>query len=56
MKVTLIEEGTALVSWKPPDDLNTAVTHYTVLYTCRQDWMAREWKALQREGKDDLQG
>lgn len=55
VKVTLIEEGTALVSWKPPDDPNTAVTHYTILYTSRQDWKAGEWQALQREGKEVLQ-
>lgn len=55
MKVTVIEEGTALVSWKPPDDPNTAVTHYTVLYASRQDWKAGEWQALQREGKVVLQ-
>eukprot|EP00066_Takifugu_rubripes_P005782 XP_003970092.1 PREDICTED: protogenin [Takifugu rubripes] len=50
VKATLIEEATALVSWKPPEDPNTAVTHYTVLYASRHDWIAGEWQVLQREG------
>lgn len=52
VKATLIEEATALVSWKPPEDPNTAVTHYTVLYASRHDWIAGEWQVLQREGKE----
>lgn len=55
VKATLIEEDTALVSWKPPDDPNSAVTHYTVLYASRHDWLAGEWQELQREGKEVLQ-
>lgn len=55
VKATLIEEATALVSWKPPDDPNAAVTHYTVLYASRHDWIAGEWQVLQREGKEVLQ-
>uniref|UniRef100_A0A8D3E2R5 Protogenin n=1 Tax=Scophthalmus maximus TaxID=52904 RepID=A0A8D3E2R5_SCOMX len=50
VKVTLIEDGTALVSWKPPDESNIAVTHYTILYTTRNAWIAGEWQVLQREG------
>ncbi|KAM3625132.1 uncharacterized protein V6R79_007308 [Siganus canaliculatus] len=50
VKVTLIEEDTALVSWKPPDEPSVAVTHYTVLYASRQTWIAGEWQVLQREG------
>lgn len=50
MKVTLIEEDTALVSWKPPDEPNVAVTHYTILYASRKAWVAGEWQVLQREG------
>uniref|UniRef100_A0A3Q3N6S3 Protogenin n=1 Tax=Mastacembelus armatus TaxID=205130 RepID=A0A3Q3N6S3_9TELE len=50
VKVTLIEENTALVSWKPPDDPNVAVTHYTILYASRKAWIAGEWQVLQREG------
>uniref|UniRef100_A0A4W6BSB8 Protogenin n=1 Tax=Lates calcarifer TaxID=8187 RepID=A0A4W6BSB8_LATCA len=50
VKVTLIEEDTALVSWKPPDEPNIAVTHYTILYASRNEWIAGEWQVLQREG------
>uniref|UniRef100_A0A8C4F200 Protogenin n=1 Tax=Dicentrarchus labrax TaxID=13489 RepID=A0A8C4F200_DICLA len=50
VKVTLIEEDTALVSWKPPDEPNVAVMHYTILYASRHAWIAGEWKVLQREG------
>uniref|UniRef100_A0A672Y830 Protogenin n=1 Tax=Sphaeramia orbicularis TaxID=375764 RepID=A0A672Y830_9TELE len=50
VKVTLIEEDTALVSWKTPDEPNIAVTHYTILYASRKDWIAGEWQVLQREG------
>uniref|UniRef100_A0A671YLS8 Protogenin n=1 Tax=Sparus aurata TaxID=8175 RepID=A0A671YLS8_SPAAU len=50
VKVTLIEEDTALVSWKPPDESNVAVTHYTILYASRHAWIAGEWQVLQREG------
>lgn len=51
VKVTLIEEDTALVSWKPPDEPNIAVTHYTILYASRKAWIAGEWQVLQKEGK-----
>ncbi|KAK2854068.1 hypothetical protein Q5P01_006729 [Channa striata] len=50
VKVTLIEEDTALVSWKPPDEPNVAVTHYTILYASRKAWIAGEWQVLQKEG------
>uniref|UniRef100_A0A8C3AXP3 Protogenin n=1 Tax=Cyclopterus lumpus TaxID=8103 RepID=A0A8C3AXP3_CYCLU len=50
VKVTLIEEDTALVSWKPPNEPNVAVTHYTILYASRSAWIAGEWQVLQREG------
>ncbi|KAI2653322.1 Protogenin A [Labeo rohita] len=50
VKVTLIEGDTALVSWKAPDELNVAVTRYTILYASRRAWAAGEWKILQREG------
>ncbi|XP_047435816.1 protogenin A [Mugil cephalus] len=50
VKVTLIEEDTALVSWKLPDEPNVAVTHYTILYASRNAWIAGEWQVLQREG------
>ncbi|TKS70127.1 Protogenin Protein [Collichthys lucidus] len=50
VKVTVIEEDTALVSWKPPEEPNVAVTHYTILYATRHAWIAGEWQVLQREG------
>ncbi|XP_068168459.1 protogenin A [Antennarius striatus] len=50
VKVTLIEEDMALVSWKPPDEPNVDVTRYTVLYASRHSWIAGEWQVLQREG------
>uniref|UniRef100_A0A8D0ANH6 Protogenin n=1 Tax=Sander lucioperca TaxID=283035 RepID=A0A8D0ANH6_SANLU len=50
VKVTLIEEDTALVSWKPPDEPSVAVTHYTILYASRNAWIAGEWQVLQKEG------
>uniref|UniRef100_A0A8C6WVU2 Protogenin n=1 Tax=Neogobius melanostomus TaxID=47308 RepID=A0A8C6WVU2_9GOBI len=50
IKVTLIEEDTALVSWKSPDEPNVAVTRYTILYASRTEWIAGHWQVLQREG------
>ncbi|XP_055971302.1 protogenin [Sorex fumeus] len=50
VKVTLIEDGTALVSWKPPDRPETVVTRYTILYASRKAWIAGEWQVLHREG------
>ncbi|KAL8197029.1 UNVERIFIED_CONTAM: hypothetical protein K2H54_007305 [Gekko kuhli] len=50
VKVTLIEEDTALVSWKPPDGERTAVSRYTILYASRKAWVAGDWQVLHREG------
>ncbi|XP_031425461.1 protogenin A [Clupea harengus] len=50
VKVTLIEDDTALVSWKLPDESSVPVTHYTILYASRKAWVAGEWQVLQREG------
>ncbi|XP_053573477.1 protogenin [Bombina bombina] len=50
VKVTLIEDDTALVSWKPPEDLDTAVTRYTILYASRKAWIAGEWQIIHVEG------
>lgn len=49
--MTLIEDDTALVSWKPPDGPETVVTRYTILYASRKAWIAGEWQVLHREGK-----
>lgn len=51
VKVTLIEDDTALVSWKPPDGPETVVTRYTILYASRKAWIAGEWQVLHREGE-----
>uniref|UniRef100_H0UWV3 Protogenin n=1 Tax=Cavia porcellus TaxID=10141 RepID=H0UWV3_CAVPO len=50
VKVTLIEDDTALVSWKPPDGPETVVTRYTILYASRKAWIAGEWQVLHRGG------
>ncbi|XP_026565382.1 protogenin [Pseudonaja textilis] len=50
VKATLIEEDTALVSWKPPAGIRTLVSRYTILYTSRKAWVAGEWHVLHREG------
>ncbi|XP_019907499.3 protogenin A isoform X2 [Esox lucius] len=50
VKVTMIEDDTALVSWKHPDEPNLAVTRYTILYASRKAWVAGEWQVLQKEG------
>ncbi|XP_020041490.1 protogenin isoform X2 [Castor canadensis] len=50
VKVTLIEDDTALVSWKPPAGPETVVTRYTILYASRKAWIAGEWQVLHREG------
>ncbi|XP_063301773.1 protogenin [Pelobates fuscus] len=50
VKVTLIEENTALVSWKPPENMDTAVTRYTILYASRKAWLGGEWQIMHREG------
>ncbi|KAM9313261.1 protogenin [Gastrophryne carolinensis] len=50
VKVTLIEDHTALVSWKPPEDMDSTVTRYTILYACRKDWDAGEFHFLHRDG------
>ncbi|XP_061612522.1 protogenin A-like isoform X2 [Phyllopteryx taeniolatus] len=49
IKATLIEEDTALVSWKPPEEASLSVTRYTILYASRRERLAGEWRVLQRE-------
>uniref|UniRef100_A0A672IBS0 Protogenin homolog b (Gallus gallus) n=1 Tax=Salarias fasciatus TaxID=181472 RepID=A0A672IBS0_SALFA len=50
LRVTLIEDDTALVSWREPTEPNAVVTHYTILYASQRDWMAGHWQRIQREG------
>lgn len=54
VRVTLIEDDTALVSWREPTDTNVVVTHYTILYTSQRAWMAGHWQRIQREGKQSV--
>lgn len=51
MRVTLIEDDTALVSWREPTEPNVAVTHYTILYASQKAWLAGHWQIIQREGE-----
>nr|DBA31732.1 TPA: hypothetical protein GDO54_007517 [Pyxicephalus adspersus] len=50
VKVTLIEENTALVSWKPPEDMDSSVTQYTILYASSKDSAAGKWQKMHRDG------
>ena len=51
VRITLIEEDTALVSWREPSEPNAVVTHYTILYASLKSWMAGHWQKIQREGE-----
>lgn len=51
VRVTLIEDGTALVSWREPTDPSVVVTHYTILYASQKAWLAGRWQVMQREGE-----
>ncbi|XP_017554779.1 protogenin B [Pygocentrus nattereri] len=54
VRVTLIEDDTALVSWRQPEQTNLVVTHYTILYASQRAWLAGEWQVLQREGSNTM--
>uniref|UniRef100_A0A673WNR2 Protogenin n=1 Tax=Salmo trutta TaxID=8032 RepID=A0A673WNR2_SALTR len=54
VRVSLIEDGTALVSWREPEENNLAVTHYTILYASQRAWLAGYWQTLQREGSNTM--
>ena len=51
LRVTLIEDDIALVSWREPTEPNVVVTRYTILYASQKAWMAGRWQILQREGE-----
>lgn len=51
VRVTLIEDDTALVSWREPAEPNVEVTHYTILYASQEAWLAGRWQIMQREGE-----
>ncbi|XP_069018792.1 protogenin B-like [Embiotoca jacksoni] len=50
VRVTLIEDDTALVSWREPTEPNVVVTYYTILYASQEAWMTGQWQKMQREG------
>ncbi|XP_076589614.1 protogenin B-like [Chaetodon auriga] len=54
VRVTLIEEDTALVSWREPTEPNVVVRHYTILYATQRAWLAGHWQILQREGSHTM--
>ncbi|CAB1322609.1 unnamed protein product, partial [Coregonus sp. 'balchen'] len=54
VRVSLIEDSTALVSWREPEGNNLAVTHYTILYASQRAWLAGHWQTLQREGSNTM--
>lgn len=53
VRLTVIEEDTALVSWREPTEPNVVVTHYTILYATQKSWLAGHWQVLQREGESE---
>ncbi|XP_077372248.1 protogenin B-like [Festucalex cinctus] len=54
VRLTLIEDDTALVSWKEPTEPNVVVTHYTILYASQASWLAGRWQIIQREGSHTM--
>uniref|UniRef100_A0A3Q3QDL9 Protogenin n=1 Tax=Monopterus albus TaxID=43700 RepID=A0A3Q3QDL9_MONAL len=54
VRVTLIEDDTALVSWREPTEPNVVVTHYTILYASQKAWIAGRWQIMQREGSHTM--
>ncbi|KAM7396862.1 hypothetical protein PAMP_019870 [Pampus punctatissimus] len=54
VRVTLIDDDTALVSWREPTEPNMVVTHYTILYASQKSWMAGHWQIIQREGSHTM--
>lgn len=51
VRVTLIEDDTALVSWREPAEPNVVVTRYNILYASQTAWLAGRWQIMQREGE-----
>ncbi|TWW76027.1 protogenin B-like [Takifugu flavidus] len=54
VRVTLIEDDTALVSWREPAEPDVVVTHYTILYASQKAWLAGRWQIMQREGSHTM--
>lgn len=51
VRITLIEDDTALVSWREPVEPNVDVSRYTILYASQKAWLGGRWQILQREGE-----
>ncbi|XP_073327917.1 protogenin B [Pagrus major] len=54
VRITLIEDDTALVSWREPVEPNVVVSHYTILYASQKAWLGGRWQILQREGSHTM--
>ncbi|XP_034391302.1 protogenin B-like [Cyclopterus lumpus] len=54
VRVSLIEDDTALVSWREPIERNVVVTRYTILYASQKAWITGRWQILQREGSHTM--
>ncbi|XP_053741667.1 protogenin B-like [Synchiropus splendidus] len=54
VRVTLIEDDTALVSWKEPNEANVVVTHYTIMFASQSSWTSGQWQIIQREGSHTM--
>ncbi|XP_068169503.1 protogenin B-like [Antennarius striatus] len=54
VRVTLIEDDTALVSWREPSEPNVVVEHYTILYASQKAWLTGRWQVMQREGSHTM--
>ncbi|TNN87080.1 Protogenin B [Liparis tanakae] len=54
VRVNLIEDDTALVSWREPREPNVVVTRYTILYASQKAWITGRWQILQREGSHTM--
>ncbi|XP_010744718.2 protogenin B [Larimichthys crocea] len=54
VRANMIEDDTALVSWREPTEPNVVVTHYTILYASQKAWLAGHWQIMQREGSHTM--
>ncbi|XP_066523098.1 protogenin B [Hoplias malabaricus] len=54
VRVTMIEDDTALVSWRQPEQPDLSVTHYTILYASQKALITGTWQVLQREGSNTM--
>ncbi|XP_068596046.1 protogenin B-like [Brachionichthys hirsutus] len=54
VRATLIEDDTALVSWREPSEPSVVVEHYTILYASQKAWLAGRWQTMQKEGSHTM--